>query len=69
MRLNDDTRNFGSLLEGIDKDDLSIYVKSWEEIESKNDYGLFRRISIDIDDLIKDCVFFIYSMYSQEEIG
>ena len=34
-------------------------------MENKNDYGLFRRISIDIDELTKDCVFFyLFDMLS-----
>lgn len=65
MRLMSDTRNFGSLLEDIDKDELGTYVKNMKEMESKNDYGLFRRISIDIDELTKDCVFFyLFDMLS-----
>lgn len=53
-----DTRNFGSFFEDMDKDTSSIFAKSRKEMENKNDYGLFRRISIDIDELTKDCVFF-----------
>lgn len=65
MRLMTDTRSFGSFFEDMNKDTSSIFAKSRKEMESKNDYGLFRRISIDIDELTKDCVFFyLFDMLS-----
>ena len=65
MRLTSNTRDFGSFLEDIDKDTISTYVNSWKETESKNNYGLFKRVSIDIDEIIKDCVFFyLFDMLS-----
>lgn len=65
MRLMTDTRSFGSFFEDMDKDTSSIFAKSRKEMENKNDYGLSRRISIDIDELTKDCVFFyLFDMLS-----
>lgn len=65
MRLMTDTRSFGSFFEDMDRDTSSIFAKSRKEMENKNDYGLFRRISIDIDELTKDCVFFyLFDMLS-----
>lgn len=65
MRLMTDTRSFGSFFEDMDRDTSSIFAKSMKEMENKNDYGLFRRISIDIDELTKDCVFFyLFDMLS-----
>ena len=65
MRLMTDTRSFGSFFEDMGKDTSSIFAKSWKEMENKNDYGLLRRILIDIDELTKDCVFFyLFDMLS-----